>query len=618
MGLVELKESLEQLADEYVRLHRDKECLFWETKMGHSKDDRAFHEADLRLRDFLSDPKQLQQLREWRRGADLDSATATVLDGWITMLERNCVEDETARDLLHELVRAELELERQRTNMPLGYYDPRNNVFHPASSIALANLLRADSDPTLRKAVWEGLRSIEPFVLEHGFLEIVRLRNSLARALGYPDFYEYKSQWAEGFGKEKIFSILDDLTRRTEDAARRELQELAEREGTEALAPWNYSYYTAGSLAAERDPYFRFEDALLRWGQSFAAMGIGYRGATLTVDLMDRPGKYENGFMHGPMPAYFRRGKWQPASINFTANAVPHQTGAGHIATTTLFHEGGHAAHFANILTDAPCFSQEFAPTSVAFSETQSMLLDSLIDDPDWQSRYARDADGRQMPFELIERDIRMRQPAAASGIRRMMTVCYLEKEIYELPDDELTTDRVLEIARRVERELSLLDEGSPRPLLTVPHLLSHESSAYYHGYVLAQLAVDQTKDYLRGRLGHLVDNPEFGRVLAEKYWAPGNAVNFLDYVQNLTGEPLSADSVVRRVTRSVEEALDDARAHIAALSQSPTFDEKVSLDCELHVIHGEELIAGPEHEFEEACTRLGDWISRDRNSAQT
>ena len=52
---------------------------------------------------------------------------------------------------------------------------------------------------------------------------------------------------------------------------------------------------------------------------------------------------------------------------------------------------GGHAAHFANIDQHSPFFSQERAPTSVAYAENQSMFLDSLIADGEWLARYARD-----------------------------------------------------------------------------------------------------------------------------------------------------------------------------------------------------------------------------------
>jgi hypothetical protein len=37
----------------------------------------------------------------------------------------------------------------------------------------------------------QGIRTIGPFVAER-FLDIIKLRNRLAKSLGYEDFYDYK------------------------------------------------------------------------------------------------------------------------------------------------------------------------------------------------------------------------------------------------------------------------------------------------------------------------------------------------------------------------------------------------------------------------------------------
>src|SRR5436189_4233605 len=67
------------------------------------------------------------------------------------------------------------------------------------------------------------------------------------------------------------------------------------------------------------------------------------RGATMQLDLLERPGKYQNGFCHGPVPAWINeKGEWVPGQINFTAEATPDQVGSGIRAINTLFHEGGH------------------------------------------------------------------------------------------------------------------------------------------------------------------------------------------------------------------------------------------------------------------------------------
>jgi len=478
-----------------------------------------------------------------------------------------------------------------------------------ASSVELANNIRSSPDSALRQASFEGLRTIETFALDHGYADIVRDRNRFARMLGYEDYYDYKVQWAEGFDKKTLFGFLDELEARTRDEARAEIDRLRAEHGDDAIEPWNFGYLTwGGSVQADRDPYFRFEDALERWVHSFAALGIRFRGAKITLDLVDRKGKYENGFMHGPVPAFVRRGEWLPAEINFTANALPGEVGSGHRAIQTLFHEGGHAAHFANVVMDAPCFSQEFAPTSVAFAETQSMFCDSVLSDADWQTRYARDDEGRAIPFELVEKDIRATQPFFAQSIRNMLVVCYAEKAIYETPEDELGAERILETFRDVEARISLLPGGNPRPTLAVPHLLSWEASAYYHGYVLAQMAVYQTRDWFLRKYGSLLDEPRIGQDLAETYWKPGNSRGFLDLVREMTGHPFSADAIVAEASMSTEDAVRRARERVDAMPEPPARGEP-DLDLRLSVIHGAELVVPEGASPLEAAETFRSWI---------
>src|SRR4029078_8179398 len=98
----------------------------------------------------------------------------------------------------------------------------------------------------------------------------------------------------------------------------------------------------------------------------------------------------KNGCDHGRVPSWTTEtGQWSPAAINFTAEAKPDQVRSGLRAINTLFHEGGHAAHFANGVQNSLCFSQDYPPTSMAYAETQSMFCDHLLQDADWMMRYA-------------------------------------------------------------------------------------------------------------------------------------------------------------------------------------------------------------------------------------
>ena len=136
-----------------------------------------------------------------------------------------------------------------------------------------------------------------------------------------------------------------------------------------------------------------------------------------------------------------------------------------------------------------------------------------------------------------------------------------------------------------------MLPAGCPRPTLAVPHLLSWESSAYYHGYVLATMAVSATRKSLKARHGHLLDNPAVGRDLAEIYWRPGNSCSFLDLVREMTGAPFSADALVEEVSRSADEAVRQAAEAVENERAIPPGPSAVDLDVRLRVIHGTETV---------------------------
>lgn len=602
----------------YAALHTAKEDAFWRARMGLA-DDAAAAQAeldrlDIELQAFLQDPARLAEVERALSGSGTPEER-TRLAGWKRTLECHTIPSAGARARAARITELEGRLEHARGEMALGYVG-LDGQFVPATSVRLSAMLRSETDERLRRAAWDGLRSIEPLVLAHGFLEVLRERNRLGRELGAEDYYDWKSRRVEGLSKREIFGYLDELERLTRDAGRRAVDELRATKGDAAAKPWNLSFSVSGDSTREQDPYFPFREALARWGRSFAALGIRYRGAELVLDLVDRRGKYENGFMHGPVVAWRRDGQFQPARIHFTANAIPGMVGSGHNAMATLFHEGGHAAHFANIDMPSPCFGQEFAPTSVGFSETQSMLLDSLLDDADWQHRYALDAAGRPMPWELHERAIDASQPFAAWRARAMLAVCYGEKALYEIPDAELSAERVLTELRKVETRLLFLEEGSPRPILAVPHLLAGDSSAYYHGYVMAEMAVHQAREHFIARDGHLVDNPKVGPELARVWWQPGNSVNFDEFVRRLCGASLTAAPLARSLNRDAATARREAREAIERLQRVPPGPATVELDARIRVVHGRETIAELGADFDAFSAQFARWIDAQGKSS--
>ncbi|WP_429195819.1 M3 family metallopeptidase [Aeromonas veronii] len=577
-----------QLNADYLQVHRRKEDLFWSTYMGTSDDQAGFTAAEQAYKAFCANPARLPELREMLVQADEDDLKRG-LQGWIAFFECNVIEDPAAAALMDELVAAEAELFARRKGLKLTLLDEQCQQVAgslPAASISLA----ASPNEAVRQSALAMFHTLEQWVVGNGFLEVVAIRNRFARAMGYRDYFAYKVRKNEQMSPDQLFAILDDFIARTDARLQQSLVELKAAKGEAALLPHNLRYFVSGDVTRQLDPYVPFSRALRDWVESFRRLGIQYRGATLTLDLLTREGKYENGFCHGPVPSFFQQGEWVPAVVNFTSLADPAQVGSGWSGLNTLFHEGGHAAHFANVTGNAPCFSQEFPPTSMAYAETQSMFCDSLLDDADWLKRYARNAAGEAVPDALIKEMIEARQPFRAFNERQIALVAYFERDLYAMDEAERTPEAVLALARQWERKI--LGVESPRPLLAIPHLLNQESACAYHGYLLALMAVEQTRAYFLKRDGYLTDNPRIGPDLAAHYWGPGNGMTHDETLRSLTGEGFSAVPLAEACNLSAAEAWQQAKACMAAAQQRPAAGEGSPLDAHIRVVHGAELIA--------------------------
>ncbi|MBA0166564.1 M3 family metallopeptidase [Pectobacterium sp. CFBP8739] len=616
---------MQQVADyfnalnrDYLTVHQAKEELFWQLYMGTGNDEvsERFSAAESAYKRFISQPQRLAELRthiatlENRPRAEQQQALLHGLQGWYRFFDCNVIEDPQAQALMDEIIAAESALYAKRKSYEMTHLDAKGERVSASLGELLTNQATNDTE-AYRQSSQQALRDLEQWLLQNGFPELISLRNRFARQMGYRNYFDYKVNKTERMTPEQLFAILDPFEEQTREANSRSLKNLVHEKGEDALQPWNIRYASAGDVTRQLDPYFPFSASLERWINSFKRLRIGFNGAEMQLDLLVRKGKYENGFMHGPVPPFVQEGKWVPARINFTSLAKPDQIGSGSSGINTLFHEGGHAAHFANIRQNAPCFSQEFPPTSMAYAETQSMFCDSLLGDADWLKRYAKNAQGETIPDELIRADISTQQPMRAFNERHILLVPYFEWQLYSWDDEARTPEAMTKLARDTEQRI-LGISGSPRPTLAIPHLLSMESACSYQGYLLALMAVEQTRSYFLQRDGYLTDNPAIGPDLAQHYWQPGNSVSHDDTLRSLTGEGFNPAYLAQACNLTVDEAWQQAKDTMAQSAARPQPAADFDLSAHIRVVDGSRVLADNAQGDEKMCQDFAAFIERE------
>ncbi|HVY36135.1 MAG TPA: M3 family metallopeptidase [Candidatus Paceibacterota bacterium] len=590
------------LNETYARLHYAFEKNFWIAAMGdHSVNKKK--DVALAARDAFRCNRDVADAVDFYH-KKTTGEIKTRLGYWKRFFSSHQVPLQ-AEKIKQQIDALQTKIETHRARRTEGYVDPKTKKFIPTSRNAMGALMRTNPDEAVRKACFEAVEKL-PLAGLGEYITMVGLRNRYARILGYEDFYSYKLAVEEGMTKAELFSLFDEIYHKTQYAFA-DIRTLEKEKKPNLRKPWNFFYMFSGSFTKEEDPYFPFERAIERWGRSFAALGIDFKRGSLVFDLLDRKGKYNNGFCHWPKNVYYKQGQYLPATAQFTCNVVlgtPGETATGFL---TLFHEGGHAAHLLNARMKDICVTTEYPPLSTAWAETQSMFLDTLYSSIEWKMRYAISNEGAPYPFELFERKVRELSVLRPIGaINPVSMVCEFERTVYE--EKHLTKTKLISIAKKVMKKYRDYSVDTIS-ILETPHLYSWESACSYHGYGLATLALHQWREHFYKRDGYVVDNPRVGKEM-QHVWHYGATKTFPEFVKLATGKKLSASAYIAAVTKSDARVIADAKKKIATLSKKRRYTTVVNLNASITLVDGKKVIADNKKGFKQMTARYASWLT--------
>ncbi|MFT6361250.1 MAG: hypothetical protein ACJAV6_000051 [Candidatus Paceibacteria bacterium] len=597
----EIKEFLKKMNHTYARLHKAHENYFWKSYMGQPEYNSKMNSALAKRIAFQANPKNLEQVENMLQQASTN--VQTKLELWKHFFHLHQA-PASVQEIQSKIADLENKIAKKKNFEKEGYIIPNTKKFKKMSRPQMRTAMTVEPDEKLRKAYFKGLESTAASVVPE-YLKLVSLRNEYAQALGYSDFYTYKSEHEDNLTKDELFGIFDTIYEKTKYAFE-DIRTL-EKEKKGLRKPWNFSYLMSGDFIKREDEYFQLGNALPYWGQAFHNMGIHMDGGTIQLDLVARTGKYNNGFCHWPDLVQYEGTKKIPGSANFTCNAVPGQVGSGSIAMNTLFHEGGHAAHLLNSTQTETCVNTEFLPMTSAWAETHSMILDSIFSSIEWRTRYATNDQGEHYPFELFEEKIKKMSPIIPTRMMSINAVMSFERDVYEAKN--LTEAKVIAFAKKNFKKYFDQSEDSLW-LLAVPHIYSFDSSCSYHGYGLAEITLTQWKEYFYKKYGYMVDNKNIGKEM-KKVWTLAASKTFPEFVTLATGKKLSPQAFIKKVTRSEKQILKTAKKRIAKMETIKKPKALINLKSNITMVHGTKKICDNKKSFKDMSEKYAKWIKK-------
>lgn len=395
----------------------------------------------------------------------------------------------------------------------------------------LEEILKTSDDVELRRRAWEASKEVGSVVAGR-VRELARIRNEVARDLGFADYFRMALELQE-ISEEWLFATLGELGARTDRPYRAWKQQLdsrlAQRFDAGVIYPWHYA-----------DPFFqqlppdgrvRLDDLLsdldaaqLARG-TFATWDMDLSGALESSDLYPRERKCQHAFCLDVD---------RSGDVRILANIVP-----GERWIEVMLHESGHAAYDVSIDHRLPYLLRR--PAHIFVTEAIAILSGRLVRNPRWLSDVAGvDA------AKITEFSDGLAKANVAQGLvfaRWGLVMVHFERALYSDPESDLDA-RWWELVERFQGVTPPPERAAPDWAAKI-----HTATApvYYHNYLLGELLASQLEATCEAQCGGLVGVEEAGRLLRDRVFRLGSSLRWDSLVERATGRALSVDDFAAR-----------------------------------------------------------------------
>jgi peptidyl-dipeptidase A len=399
------------------------------------------------------------------------------------------------------------------------------------------NILKQTKDSDEAKAAWTGYMAVGRTVAPK-LNRLVKLRNEMARKLGYRDFFAMTLDEQE-LQEDELFAIFDELDRLTREPfaqLKGEIDEhMQQRFGLDKkdLRPWHTDdlfFQEAPNLArVSLDDIYKGKDPVKLSQKAYESMGMKVE------DIIARSSLYEH---EGKSPHAFCTNIDRYNDIRVLANVRPNADWMD-----TMHHELGHGVYETYIGPDVPYLLRQ--PAHVLTTEGMAMMFGATTKNPDFLDKVV----GLQGPDAQAYRDEARRVLRSEKLIFSRWTQVMLrfEKAMYEDPDQDL--NKLWWDLKAKYQLLNPPDDLSGADYAAKLHIVA--APCYYHNYMLGDLFASQVWDYAARQVSGIEDptstsfagNAKAGAYFREQIFAPGNLYSWRELTERATGRPLSARS---------------------------------------------------------------------------
>ena len=380
----------------------------------------------------------------------------------------------------------------------------------------LYTIQRNDPNRRRRESAFRARTSIGD-ELADGLSQLFRLRNQKSRRLGYNNFMALVFS-RSGLDLDEYRRLLNHLDSLTRDVYLDIVDRIGVKLNVNDLEYWDVGYAYADINPAV-DSYFPADSQLPYIRRTLRALDFNLDKMPIYFDLDTREGKSQFTASFPVKPPY---------DVRVMGNQSP-----GMWSTFVLFHEIGHAIHFASVAQESPAFGRFI---DGCWTEGMAQILPLMLEEKEWLQKYAK------MPAALADSYLASLKEQEVISLRIQLLRLNFEYEAYANPNRDLNKlywdlfDKYMLLPRH----------DDVKPWATVTHFIS--VPVYMQNYLYADIIAAQTWAWLKENYGSPVDNPKVSAFLIQNFYRFGGRYDWRELLVRGTGEEFNPEYMIDRL----------------------------------------------------------------------
>lgn len=523
-----LKDILSSTESLIHPLYTESSNAYWNgTITGDNNEFAKYSEANIAMSKIYSNPEVFQKLQAIKERGNIKDP---LLKRQLEVLYNLFLSNQADTLLLEEIINKSTSLEQK-------YAEFRATIRgKKVSDNEVEFILQNSTDNKQLEEAWKAHKEIGNFVSKD-VLEIVRLRNKLAKSLGYDNFHTMSLELS-GQKPDEISTLFDELDSLTKEEFARLKNEMdiafSKRYSIskDELMPWHFQgrYFQESPklYLVDLDKFYKGKNLEKLTEDFYTSIGLNVSSIMSKSDLYEKPLKNQHAYCIDIDTK---------GDVRVLANISDNESWMG-----TMLHEFGHGVYaLGHDDPSIPYFLRNAAHTFT--TEAIAMIFGRLSRNPEWMRLTLGLTDSEKSEIEEdCYKSLKLQQLVFS---RWVQVVYRFEKEMYANPEQDLNA-----LWWKFAEQYQMLKKPEGRDMpdwASKIHIALYP--CYYHNYQLGELLASQIHYYIVDNITKTGDyknecytgNKEIGKWMNENIFKSGMKLEWNEMIEKATGERLSA-----------------------------------------------------------------------------